>query len=99
MSYRMLVRAKAEEDIAEAALFYEQKVPALGMEFLSCVDAALEKICRNPLVHPKYYRDFRRALTTRFPFGVFYLIRNDVLIVARVYHLARDPKHIRRGLH
>lgn len=41
---------------------------------------------------------FHRALSKRFPFGVYYLIEEEVIRVYAVLDLRRDPAWIRRRL-
>ncbi len=41
---------------------------------------------------------FRRVLVSRFPFGVFYSIESDTVIVHAVYHRSRDPNRLRQSL-
>ncbi len=40
-----------------------------------------------------YYRDFRRLLTRRFPYKLFYRVEGDRVIVFRILHAKR--KHQR----
>ena len=44
----------------------------------------------TPERQPIYYRDFRRVLTDRFPYKIFYRIEGQAVIVFRVLHGARD---------
>ena len=39
MTPRLVVRSAAEADILDAALWYEQRPPGLGTEFLRALDA------------------------------------------------------------
>jgi len=41
---------------------------------------------------------FRRVLVPRFPFGIFYSIESEAIIVHAVLHLSGDPDKIRRLL-
>ena len=40
----------------------------------------------------------RRALSKRFPFGVYYLMEDEVIRIYAVLDLRRDPAWIRRRL-
>ncbi len=91
MKYYLIIRPEAEEDIQGAFGWYEDRVSGLGREFLRCVDAALARINRSPDIYPAIYKGTRRALTRRFPFGVFYIIANEKIIVLAVLHARRDP--------
>jgi len=98
MSARLIVRARAETDLAKASKWYEQRASGLGRHFLDCTDRATNLICHNPLAFPVYHRQFRRALVPRFPFGVFYIATSETVIVFAVLHLAQDPQTIRHFL-
>jgi len=45
---RLVVRGAAEQDIAEAARWYEERSPGLGGEFLRAVDVTLAEIAHMP---------------------------------------------------
>jgi len=47
---------------------------------------------RNPLQFAVVYKDVRRALTERFPFGIFYIIEKDTIYVLAIIHTSRSPK-------
>ena len=41
----------AEQDVSQAYLWYEEKEPGLGEDFLRCVDACIQSIRRNPEIY------------------------------------------------
>ena len=98
MSHALIVRRRAEHDMAEAALWYETRRPGTALYFIRCVDAALAFITRYPDAGSVRFGPFRRVLISRFPFGVFYTIEAQTVFVHGVYHLSRDPHKIRRLL-
>jgi len=51
MTYLLTVRKEAEFDISKTFDFYEEHRLGLGHDFILCVDAALSKIERNPLLY------------------------------------------------
>jgi hypothetical protein len=57
-----IVRPEAEDDITEAAVWYERQSPGLGWDFTRTVDAWLAEVSRNPLRFP----GFARTLGVRF---------------------------------
>lgn len=91
MSRRLIVRPDAEADLREAFLWYERQRQGLGDEFLDEVDAALGSIHRYPLMYPVIYKEAHRALTHRFPYGVFYLLGPTSIVAIAVFHSSRDP--------
>lgn len=91
MSYEISFRPEAEKDIEDAALWYERQRPGLGRAFLKEVSDALNTITEQPLMYPIIYRDIHRALTHKFPFGVFYQIDKKSIIVFAILHVSRNP--------
>jgi len=91
MKYALIIRPEAEQDMQGAFGWYEDRVSGLGREFLRCVDAAIAQINRAPAIHPVVYQDIRRVLTRRFPFGIFYIVVGQRIIVLAVLHTRRDP--------
>ena len=93
MKKPLIVRAEAEADLAEAFRWYEQQVRGLGAQFLLCVDAVMASIERNPQLYPVVHRGvIRRALTRRFPYGVFFAEGERSVSVIAVAHVKRTPR-------
>ncbi len=69
--YKLIIKPFAEEDAKDAANWYNEKRECLGNDFLLALEAALNAIQRNPNQYPIIYKGVRRALTARFPYGIF----------------------------
>lgn len=91
MTFVVRLRAEAEGDIHEAAVWYESQRLRLGHDFLDAVEASFARISENPLQFPILYRSTRRALLSRFPFGVFFRIEGQTIVVLAVMHASRNP--------
>lgn len=85
------VRGEAEDEIYEAAAWYESQRLRLGQDFLDAVESMFARISENPLQFPVLYRECRRALLPRFPFGVFFRVEGEVVVVFAVMHASRNP--------
>ena len=72
MSYRLIIRPETELDIRDAFEWYEAQTPGLGSEFIRAVDNCLSGIGRNPFAYPKVYKQARRSLLRRFPYGLLF---------------------------
>jgi toxin ParE1/3/4 len=92
MSAELVIRPEAEADALAAFRWYNEQVPGLGQEFLAEIDRALATIQANPEVSRKLHRAFRRVLTRRFPYGVFYVVHAERIVVVAILHTARDPQ-------
>ena len=91
MKYSLTVRKEAELDISESFNFYEEHRLGLGHDFLLCVDAAISKIERNPLLYKKIHKDLRRIAIERFPYRIFYLVKSQHIVITAVFHVRKDP--------
>jgi plasmid stabilization system protein ParE len=98
MAAERIVAPEAEQDIAEAYAWYEGRRAGLGEEFLGCVDACIEAICRTPELHEVVHENYRRGLVRRFPYAVFYEYASDTVTIYCVFHTARDPDKWRQRL-
>ena len=91
MTYQLVVRRQAKADIREAARWYERQRAGLGRAFVQQIDALLDRVRLNPMQYQIVYREVRRALPRRFPYGVFYRIDGSDALVFAVVDLHRDP--------
>ena len=87
-----VIRPAAAADIEDAFVWYEQQRPGLGSEFLGIVGDALAAIQRSPQLHPVLHRSIRRALLWRFPYGIYYRIYPDLIVVIACMHGRRNPR-------
>ena len=94
MNWRVIIRPNAEADLAEAQAWYESQRAGLGDELLNEIRRAVSLLADDPERRPFYYRDFRRLLTRRFPYKLFYRVEGDRVIVFRILHAKR--KHQRQ---
>lgn len=49
------------------------------------------RVEEGPLQFPLIFREVRRAIPHRFPFGVFFILEGDVAMVLVITHLHRYP--------
>lgn len=92
---------EAEQEIRDAARWYEGQVGGLGGQFLDAVTTALAEIERHPqrFARPSRFRsphEVRRLFLPRFPYAIIYEIRPQDIRVAAVTHVRRRP-HYWRG--
>lgn len=84
-------RPAAAADLEEAADWYETKESGLGTKFLDAVRSTLESIAENPNRYALLYRDTRRALVRRFPYGIYYRLLVDRVLIVACMHGRRPP--------
>jgi plasmid stabilization system protein ParE len=95
---RLRALPEVSDDIAEAVNWYRRERSDLGSEFIETVYRYLEEILATPLTRRLVYKDYRRGFMQRFPYAIYYRVEKDEIIVALVFHTARNPAMIRRIL-
>lgn len=88
---RVIIRPEAESDIKDAYEWYESQRKGLGENLLLCIEEALSRASRNPAIHSVVYKEVRRVLIHRFPFGVFFIETEKSISVLAVLHARRNP--------
>ena len=83
----------AREEFDEAAAWYESHAEGLGLRFVDCVDALMQRIEELPEGFPKWDVDprFRRTVVPRFPYVIFYRQLAESVEIVAVAHSAREP--------
>jgi hypothetical protein len=89
--YRLIVRSAAKADIRIAARWYEGQRLGLGRAFVEQIDGAFDRVRANPQQYQVVYREIRRAIARRFPYGIMYRIDGADIVVFAVVDLHRDP--------
>jgi toxin ParE1/3/4 len=92
VTWRVVIRPNAEADLRKAWLWYESLRPGLGDNLLLEVRAAISRLEIDPERHPFYYRNFRRLLTRRFPYKLFYRVESDRVVIFRLLHAKREHR-------
>jgi toxin ParE1/3/4 len=82
----------ANEDLLEARAWYDNIRPELGQRFALGVESTVEAMAEHPLQFPIVYRDLRRAGVRRFPYGIFFELQDDRIVVIACFHGRRNPR-------
>lgn len=93
---RLIVRPDAEADIAAGYDWYEEQREGLGREFVAEVSSTIAAVQSEPQRFPAVFRKLRRALVHRFPYGVFFVVHPEAIVIVAAMHLARNPRRIHR---
>lgn len=98
MKYQIYFRSEAESDLQQAYDWYQSIMPGLGDDFLISVDAAVHSVQRNPRLYLLVYKNVRRALLRRFPYGLFYVIRGTNIVVLAAFHMRQDLRGMKNRI-
>jgi toxin ParE1/3/4 len=100
MSWRVVIRPEVEQDVTEAAAWYDAQQAGLGEEFREEVIQVFDTLAVNPLLYSRRHprKDIRWRYPDRFPYRVVYEVREaeQVVVVAAVLHAARHDRHWQR---
>ena len=86
-------------ELAQAAEYYEEKVPGLGADFIGELDSAIERILQFPEALGRISEDFRACYLKRFPYSIIYALpENGLVLIVSVFHQSRRPDSWRQNL-
>ncbi|MCF6330498.1 MAG: type II toxin-antitoxin system RelE/ParE family toxin [Sulfurimonas sp.] len=81
---------EAEKDIAIGISFYEAQKDGLGKYFLDSILSDIESLHIYAGIHV-VISEYYRLLSKRFPFSIYYKIKDDVIYIYAVLDCRRDP--------
>lgn len=91
--HKLIIKPFAELDATDAAKWYNEKREGLGDEFVLALDAKINATQRNPDSFQISYKNIRRALTERFPYGIFFIVEDENIYVLAIQHTSRSPQN------
>jgi len=92
MTLRVVFRPAARAELDGAALWYEDRRPGLGAQFITEIDRAVDLAARHPDRFPFKHREIRCVQARRFPYSIFYRVEPGQIVVLGVFHGRRDPE-------
>lgn len=87
----------AENDLSDGYWFYERQSIGLGDYFRSCLFSDIDSLTFFGGIHEIHF-GFHRALSKRFPYGIFYAVDGQRAVVVAVLDLRREPLWVREKL-
>lgn len=90
---RVSYHPDAEAEVIEAALFYSRKAADLGADFLDQIDQAVEDVLRDPTRFEVIEDDIRRCPVKRFPYSLYFRVRDKTVRILVVKHHSRHPDY------
>ena len=98
MTLSVVFRRAAIAEFEDAADWYESERSGLGEEFSAELNTAIAKAVADPGLYQFQYGDVRGVAARRFPYVVYFRVRDDKLVVFAVFHSSRDPAIWQRRL-
>jgi len=94
---KIRILSSAVDDLLDGQTFYERQGEGLGDYFLNSLYSDIDSLTLFGGIHAKYC-GHHRLLSKRFPYAVYYSVRQNVAVVHRVLDLRQDPGRIRKAL-
>lgn len=82
---------EADAELKEALPRYETILPELAQRFAQA--ETIEKVAVAPLHYAVVEKGRRRAGVRRFPYGIFFLLKETRIVVIACFHGRRSPRH------
>lgn len=91
MKYRLVILEPVSDELADAALYYDNQEPGLGIALLDEWEKTLVKIQLAPEGYQKKVKNLRLALLERFPYLVVFSIEDSTISINRFINVRRHP--------
>jgi len=88
---------EAEKDIATAMSFYESQSEGLGKYFLDSIFSDIESLHIYAGIHI-VISEYHRLLSKRFPFSIYYKMKNKTIFIYAVLDCRKNPSWINNKL-
>ena len=96
---KILILDRAEQDLIQGFLFYEEQHAGIGDYFLNSLASDIDSLRLYAEIHSTHFARFHRLLSKRFPFAVYYSLSEDTVWVYAILDCRRrDPAWIRKRL-
>ena len=93
MAKNLIIASPAEQDYAEALLWYVEKSQTAAERFEAAFERTLDAILAAPDRFPRCDERHRYCRMRQFPYRVIYRVKEDEIIVIAVAHAKRDPDY------
>jgi hypothetical protein len=89
----MIIEPEAQDELFAAAAWYDDQREGLGGELLDAVDEALVRIGERPtsFARDRFDDRARRALVSRFPYAVVFVMQEEQIRVVAFAHAKKLP--------
>jgi toxin ParE1/3/4 len=82
----------AEQELTEAATYYEKQKTGLGLEYLEAVEQAVNCLMYYPQIGAKIRGSMRRLILPKFPYSLLYrVLEGEEVRILAVAHHKRKP--------
>ena len=95
---KVRILSSASQDLVDGFRFYEKQAQGVGSRFLNTLFAKIDSLAVNAGMHPIHFETYHRFLSRKFPFAVYYRLKDQTVSVYAVLDCRRNPVWIRKKL-
>ena len=92
MRFKLDFNPLVQLDLAEASVWYERHELGVGLRLEAEAKDMFRHLADEALLYSVRFFDVRRVNLRRFPYGVFYFLAGDTVVVLAVLRGARDTE-------
>lgn len=92
MKYELIISEIAEIEISDAYIWYNNQQLNLGARFKINLSETINNISKNPYAFQYRYSDIKIAFLHKFPYGIHYVVNENIITIISVFHTSRKPK-------
>jgi plasmid stabilization system protein ParE len=83
----------ADDELIEAARYYEHEAAGVGIAFITAVHQAVTELLAFPFATPSIGAGIRKKVLRHFAYTIFYSIEADTLLIIAVAHQKKRPNY------
>jgi hypothetical protein len=89
---------QAEIELDNAMEYYDLCEFGLGLEFAEEVYSTIRRILIYPAASPKISKNSRRCLINRFPYGIIYQEKQNLIRIIAIANMHRKPDYWKKRI-
>ncbi len=93
MVYSVSYHPLAAQELDDAHDYYETQQEGLGLTFVHAVHETEKRIAHFPVAWQALSPNSRRALVSRFPYGLIYHIGDETITILAIADLHKKPRY------
>ena len=95
---KIKILQSAKDDLKTGYLFYEQQQHGIGRYFLQALSTDIDSLLLFAGIHEIHFNTYYRMLSKRFPFAIYYKIKDMEVQIYAIIDCRRKPAWVREKL-
>ncbi|MDF1546171.1 MAG: type II toxin-antitoxin system RelE/ParE family toxin [Bacteroidales bacterium] len=90
--YKIELSDEAEKDFDISYQYYNTENENVADNFYKHINQSFIQIQKFPATNPKVHEDVRKFVVKKFPFVIYYLLKEPIIRVIAIFHTSRNPE-------